>query len=58
MVDHLATRFRSMLVWVLAENHSRHFYEALGATYIRDGTVTIAGKELKEVAYGWSDIRK
>jgi GNAT superfamily N-acetyltransferase len=58
VVDHLATQFRSMLVWVLAENDSRYFYEALGGIYIRESTITIAGKELKEVAYGWSDIRK
>ena len=47
---------RSMLVWVLEENPSRGFYEALGGTELRSQTIEIGGQELVEVAYGWDDI--
>ena len=46
----------SMLVWVLAQNPARKFYESLGGQYLYDKTVTIGGAELIEVAYGWQDI--
>ena len=45
-----------MLLWVLAENPSRGFYEALGGAEVRQETITIGGTELVEIAYGWSDI--
>jgi ribosomal protein S18 acetylase RimI-like enzyme len=47
----------SMLVWVLADNPGRAFYEALGGTYLSEKKITIGEKELVEVAYGWRDIR-
>lgn len=53
LVDHGCT---SMLVWVLAQNPSRRFYEALGGTYVRNRTITIGGAPLEEVAYGWKDL--
>ena len=46
----------SMLVWVLAQNPARRFYEALGGQYLYDKPITIGGAELTEVAYGWRDI--
>ncbi|MBI5301934.1 MAG: GNAT family N-acetyltransferase [Chloroflexi bacterium] len=49
-------RFNTMLVWVLAENPSRHFYAALGGKPVREKPIVIAGKELVEVAYGWDDL--
>ena len=52
----LSRGWRSMLLWVLAENPSRGFYEALGGTEVRQETITIGGTELVEIAYGWSDI--
>ena len=48
--------WQSMLLWVLADNPSRGFYEALGGAEVRQETITIGGKELVEIAYGWSDI--
>ncbi|NOT55046.1 MAG: GNAT family N-acetyltransferase [Deltaproteobacteria bacterium] len=48
----------SMLVWVLADNPSRAFYEALGGQYVTEQEVTIGSARLTEVAYGWSDIRE
>lgn len=46
----------SMMVWVLADNPSRRFYEALGAKYVREQEISIGGQPLVEVAYGWDDI--
>ena len=54
---HLAKQgHSSMLVWVLAQNPSRKFYEVLGGQYLYDKSVTIGGAELIEVAYGWLDL--
>ena len=52
----LSRGWRSMLTWVLADNPSRNFYEALGGEEVRVETIAIGGTELTEVAYGWSDI--
>ena len=46
----------SMLVWVLAENPSRWFYEAMGGEYLYEKPIYIAGGEYVEAAYGWPDI--
>ena len=46
-----------MLVWVLADNPSRHFYEALGGQYVSAKQIEIGGAMLDEVSYGWRDIR-
>lgn len=45
----------SMLVWVLAGNPSRGFYEALGGRYVREQPIEIGGQPYSEVAYGWPD---
>jgi HAD superfamily hydrolase (TIGR01509 family) len=47
---------RSLLVWVLADNPSRCFYEALGGELVRQGKIEIGGVVYDKVAYGWSDI--
>jgi GNAT superfamily N-acetyltransferase len=47
----------SMLVWVLADNPSRRFYEALGATFVTEKMIELGGKALAEVAYGWKDLK-
>lgn len=48
--------FRTMLIWVLAENPARDFYAALGGKPVREKMVTIGGKALREIGYGWDDI--
>lgn len=45
-----------MLVWVLAANASRRFYEALGAEFIRTGPYYVDGTAYDDTAYGWKDI--
>jgi ribosomal protein S18 acetylase RimI-like enzyme len=50
--------YQSMLLWVLEANKdSRSFYEHIGAKLVAESTHEIAGKSLKKLAYGWSDIR-
>lgn len=56
--NHLVTNgYKSMLVWVLEDNPSRKFYEALGGKYVSQKTITIGNQELIEFAYGWRDLR-
>ena len=47
----------TMFLWVLKDNLARGFYEVLGGRLIREQPITIGGVALKEVAYGWHDIR-
>jgi ribosomal protein S18 acetylase RimI-like enzyme len=57
VVQHLAEcGLISMLVWVLRDNPSRGFYEALGGRELRARTIVIGGAELEEVGYVWDDI--
>ncbi len=46
---------RSMLLWVLAENPARGFYEAIGGTPVATREIEIEGAVLDEIAYGWED---
>lgn len=52
-----AAGMRSMVVWVLRENHAaRGFYEHLGGEYVRARPLSWTGAEASvEVAYGWAD---
>ncbi len=52
-----ASGFNAMLVWVLATNPSRGFYERLGGQFVGEKAIEIGGVSLSEVAYGWRDIR-
>ena len=52
----LSKDLTSMYTWALEENPSRHFYESLGGIEFRRQTMTLAGQEVAEVAYGWDDI--
>ncbi len=46
---------RSLVIWVLAGNLSRAFYEALGGEVTASQTLEIGGARLEEVAYVWRD---
>lgn len=48
--------YTSMLVWVLARNPYRRFYEKLGGEYIRSQEIEIGGETFEEAAYGWRDL--
>ena len=47
----------TLLLWALAANPARKFYERLGGQPVYEKTVTIGGTSLVEVAYGWRDAR-
>jgi GNAT superfamily N-acetyltransferase len=44
-----------VLVWVLAANPARYFYEACGGVRVGQGPVTVGGRTLLRLAYSWSD---
>jgi ribosomal protein S18 acetylase RimI-like enzyme len=46
----------SMLVWVLANNPYRRFYEKLGGKYLCSKRIEIGGSSYEEIAYGWRDL--
>jgi GNAT superfamily N-acetyltransferase len=52
--------YDSMLVWVLRDNlPARRFYEHMGGRYLREHELDFgAGFALREVSYGWSDVRR
>ncbi len=45
-----------MLIWVLADNSARHFYEALGGQLVKTQTYEEGGVMLEQVGYGWRDL--
>jgi ribosomal protein S18 acetylase RimI-like enzyme len=48
----------SMIVWVLADNPARAFYEKLGGVKVAETQRPFAGSLLREVAYGWEQTPK
>jgi ribosomal protein S18 acetylase RimI-like enzyme len=48
--------FDSMIVWVLADNPSRHFYDKLGGEHVQTRNITIGGKQFQEFGYGWKNL--
>lgn len=48
----------SMFVWVLEQNPYRRFYEELGGAAVRQRVATVAGSQLPEVAFAWTDLRE
>jgi GNAT superfamily N-acetyltransferase len=48
--------FYTLLVWVLAQNPGRRFYEKCGGIHLRTKSISHAGRRLKMDAYGWIDI--
>ncbi|MDE0537493.1 MAG: GNAT family N-acetyltransferase [Rhodospirillales bacterium] len=48
----------SVVVWVLAANPSRYFYEAMGGRREFERVERLWGADLKETGYGWPDLTK
>lgn len=44
------------LIWVLAENPARFFYEHMGGQRVAERVESLAGEKLTEFAYGWPDL--
>jgi hypothetical protein len=45
-----------MLVWTIAANLYRSFYEKLGGQQVGEKEANIGGTKLKEISYGWQDL--
>ena len=45
----------SLVVWVLAGNPSRYFYEALGGRHVGRRSGSLGGTAIEELAFGWPD---
>jgi ribosomal protein S18 acetylase RimI-like enzyme len=52
----LSLSYDSLVVWVLADNPARRFYEALGGKVVFEKRIEIGGASLVEVAYGWKEL--
>jgi len=48
--------YRSAIVWVLAENPARFFYNAMGAARVAHRTERLFGADLAQEAFGWADL--
>lgn len=46
----------SMLVWVLADNPFKAFYESLGGERVSEKQMEIGGASLPAVSYGWKNL--
>lgn len=46
---------RGLMIWVLADNPARGFYERLGGKLAGEAQVAIGGARLREVSYAWPD---
>ena len=47
--------YRGIMLWVLADNPARGFYEAMGGEAVGAGHERISGELFRVVAYGWPD---
>ena len=51
-----ADGFDTAVLWMLAENPTRFFYEGLGGELVGQRTDTFTGVDVDEVAYAWRDL--
>jgi ribosomal protein S18 acetylase RimI-like enzyme len=57
VIEELKSRgLSSLLVWVLADNPSKGFYEAISGDHVQTREIIIGGKKLTEFGYGWTDL--
>ncbi len=57
MARRLAEHGRTgMVVWVLADNPARHFYEHIGGVKVGERTIRLGDQQYREVAYVWRDL--
>jgi hypothetical protein len=48
--------YESMIVWVLAENSSKRFFEELWGEVVLRKEIEMAGKKMQEEGYGWRSL--
>ncbi len=51
-----AAEIAAAYLWVLADNPSRFFYQAMGGKHISERDERLWGTTVHEVAYGWPDL--
>ena len=51
-----ADGFDTAVLWMLAQNPTRFFYEGLGGRKVGERTDTFSGADVDEVAYAWSNL--
>jgi ribosomal protein S18 acetylase RimI-like enzyme len=51
-----ARGMNSAVIWVLAANPSRFFYETMGGKRVGEREEAMWGVKLREIAYGWLDL--
>lgn len=51
-----AEGFKSAVVWALKGNPARYFYENEGGRIVAERPGAVAGKPVREIAFGWTDI--
>lgn len=52
-----ADRCDTAILWMLAENPTRFFYEGLGGERVGERVDTLGGTDVDEIAYAWRDLR-
>lgn len=52
----VALRLNPVIVWVLADNRARYFYETCGGIQTATGTVDVGHYRTRRIAYGWPDM--
>ena len=48
--------YNGMIIWALADNPSRFFYEAMGGMLVAERQHPMWGKTLREIGYGWPQL--
>ena len=51
-----ADGFDTAVLWMLADNPTRFFYEGLGGQQVGERMDTFAGADVDEIAYAWRDL--
>jgi ribosomal protein S18 acetylase RimI-like enzyme len=54
----IAREYNTALIWVLALNPSRFFYEVMGGKRLSEREEKLWGTVLTEVSYGWDDLAR
>lgn len=53
----LARKLGVAMVWVVAQNPARFFYERLGGIRLGEREEHLGGRVVQEIAYGWNDLK-
>jgi GNAT superfamily N-acetyltransferase len=48
-------REHPVCLWVLAQNHARHFYEGCGGVALGTREIDLGGRRVQKILYGWHE---